>query len=310
MEAERGALAAGATGDLAQLRNLAELLPNIAQSPTLEQERRRLARKPRTFPYRLFTLTFSGGYLGIEQCVQVDAIRFAIDRLCADGVLNDEQHRWMRLALCQAICKASTTTGHFAQFMKVKEGNKVRFIAQRRRSVWQDWLSSISKFAPIGTKKWRSENRVFCTDSISLLDELWAAGKSPAVIYADPPYTADHYSRYYHLYETLLRYDYPCSYGVGRYRPDRFVSQFSIKTAVQMAIESLIERSARSGSRLILSYPENGLLQNSREIIMSALKKSFGMGDIVRTVDHFHSSLGGSKGVEKYPVKEVIYAAG
>ena len=29
----------------------------------------------------------------------------------------------------------------------------------------------------------------------------------PAIIYADPPYTDDQYSRFYHLYETALLYD-------------------------------------------------------------------------------------------------------
>ena len=86
------------------------------------------------------------------------------------------------------------------------------------------------KCPPIGSAGWRSRNRVFAQDANSLLAELCHLPDRPAVIYADPPYTDDQYSRYYHLYETLLYYDYPEALGTGRYRPDRFRSQYSLKT--------------------------------------------------------------------------------
>ena len=89
---------------------------------------------------------------------------------------------------------------------------------------------------------------------------LYKRNERPAIIYADPPYTSDHYSRYYHLYETLLLYDYPSSEATGRYRPDRFFSRYSIKTEVEAAMDRLIADCAKIGSRLVLSYPERGLL--------------------------------------------------
>ena len=68
--------------------------------------------------------------------------------------------------------------------------------------------------------------QIWCND----IQRICVDGRvRPAVVYADPPYTSDHYSRYCDLYETLILYDYPLSEATGRYRPDGFFSRFSIK---------------------------------------------------------------------------------
>lgn len=298
------------SGNLQQITSLESAMPNVATSRTLARERARLAKRPDEVPYRLFTITFSGGYLGLRQCIQVDAIRYAADRLKNMGKIDQDQHRWMCLALCQAVSKVSTTTGHFAQYMRVKDSTVKRFVAQRSRSVWREWLRAMFEFTPIGTPAWRSQNVVFREDAAQLLARLREQDARPAVVYADPPYTSDHYSRYYHLYETLLLYDYPPSEGAGRYRPDRFVSSYSIKTKVEQAMDGLISNCAKLGSRLVLSYPEKGLLPHACDAITSMIRKHFGGGGLVAQLDYHHSSLGGSKGHQKYQVKELIFAAG
>ncbi len=298
------------SSDAQQIALLEGLMPNVASNRSLKRERERLKRKPAEMPYRLFTITYSGGYLGLEQSIQVDAIRYAVDRLRDAGKLDEHQHRWMCLALCQAVSKVSTTTGHFAQYMRVNDGTVKRFVAQRSRSVWREWLRAIFEFTPLGTRTWRSCNHVFREDARQLLAKLAMRDERPAVIYADPPYTSDQYSRYYHLYDTLLLYDYPSSEGVGRYRPDRFVSTYSIKTKVEQTMDRLVADCAKLGCRLVLSYPERGLLPNARRTIGAMIRKHYGRGGLVASLDHYHSSLGGSKGHQKYKVKELIFAAG
>lgn len=298
-----------ATKGITKIASLLETQPNVGLSSKLENERRRLARRPHTFPYRLFSITFAAGYLGLSQCMQVDSIRYATDQLLEHGRISSDIHRWMTLALCQAVCKVSTTTGHFAQFIKIKEGNKQRFINQRNRSVWREWLNSLESFVPVGSKRWRSQNKTFQEDAIILLDELSHGSECPSIVYADPPYTDDQYSRYYHLYETLLLYDYPTTSGIGRYRPNRFSSRFSLKTEVSEAFEQLIQGCARLSANLVLSYPQNGLLNNAKEAIISMLKKHYSVVEIAKSIDHLHSSLGASKGKEKYSVTEIIFWA-
>lgn len=190
------------------------LAPNVAESRALEKEREILNHSPRKFPYRLFSITFSGAYFGLAQSIEIDSLKYAIDRMHDRRLIAVEQRRWMTLALCQAACKAANTTGHFAQFLKVKQSNVDRFIRQRRRSIWEEWQNAIRSFKPLGSGKWRRHNKTFRSDAIPLLQQLYREKQKPSVVYADPPYTYDHYSRFYHLYESLVRYDYPASAGI------------------------------------------------------------------------------------------------
>ena len=283
-----------------------EYLPNCARSEEFDRERELLNRNPFTFPYRLFSITFAGGYFSLQQCIEIDSLRYAADSLMQYGTISTEHHRWLILALCQALYKVSNSTGHFAQFLKVKERNVTRFVKQRNRSVWHEWKNALGTIEAVGTEEWRRYNYAIRSDAISLLKNLSTWKTKPAVIYADPPYTQDHYSRYYHVYETLILYDYPKATGVGRYRSDRFISSFSLRTKVSIEIDRLIEGCARLGAELILSYPENGLLKDTRQSILSSLKRYFPQRDSYE-FSHQHSSLGGSKGYEKRPVTEIIF---
>lgn len=297
------------SGTISKIHKLSSLIPNINNSHKLNVERIRLSKKSNTFPYRLFSITYAGGYIGLQQSLQVDSIRFALDKLLSEKLISLDQFRWMILALCQAICRASTTTGHFAQFIKINKNNKNRFLKNRNKSIWFLWLDSFGQLAPVGSSRWRSKNKVFNCDSLRLLKELKKEHEIPSIIYADPPYTSDQYSRYYHLYETLILYDYPSSSGEGRYRPDRFSSGFSLKTKVIQSFTDLIESSSKLSSQLVLSYPENGLLPNAKSTLLSIFNVYYDNVTVVHSVDHYHSTLGASKGPGKQPVKELVFWA-
>jgi adenine-specific DNA-methyltransferase len=165
--------------------------PNVAKSFRLTREREHLTRFTGMFPYRLFSITFSGGYFGLRQCIEIDSIRFAIDRLFRQKAIGQSEHRWMLLALCQAASKMANTTGHFAQYLKVKARNVDRFVRQRQRSAWSEWQDAIRSLHPLGSTSWRQRNCVFQFDALSLLGSLRSADTRPSVIYADPPYTAE-----------------------------------------------------------------------------------------------------------------------
>ena len=298
-----------ASGSVSRIRSLEQCMPNVAADDQLELERALLAKRPSTTPYRLFSITYSGGYFGLAQSIEIDSIRFAISQLLSNRSINDVGHRWLCLALCQAASKVATTTGHFAQHMRANDRNCRRYVAQRRRCVWLEWLRAVFENHPIGTTSWRAQNRVYRRDAASLLNDLQQHRPRPAVVYADPPYTRDQYSRYYHLYETLLHYDYPASHGSGRYRPDRFRSPYSIKTRVHAAIDDLIAACAALGSTLVLSYPERGVLPHSTEVIPDLMTRHYSGPPSVHSVAASHSSFGASKGRRSYSVQERIYVA-
>lgn len=298
-----------ASREVCQIRSLEHRMPNVAGDDALGLERAALARRPTTTPYRLFSVTYSGGYFGLAQSIEIDSIRFAVDQLLAGGSINAADHRWLCLALCQAASKVATTTGHFAQHMRPNAHNHARYVAQRRRRVWPLWLSALFENHPLGSTSWRAQNRVFRQDAGTLLHDLRRNNSRPTVVYADPPYTRDQYSRYYHVYETLLQYDYPASNGSGRYRPDRFRSPYSMKTRVRDAMEDLVSGCARLGSTLVLSYPERGMLPRSVEVIPDLMTRHYGHPPRIHSVAATHSSFGASKGRQNYSVQERIYVA-
>ena len=83
------------------------------------------------------------------------------------------------------------------------------------------------------------------------------------LVYFDPPYTADNYSRFYHVLEVIARYDYPRlqrdPHGKvvrGRYPilQSRFQSGFCRKTRVEDEFRRVIAATAGSRAGLIISY--------------------------------------------------------
>jgi adenine-specific DNA-methyltransferase len=289
-------------------RLLTKLVTACASEPNFRT--RRLHRQTSTpRPYRLFATTYAGGYVGIRQAIEIDSLRYAIDHLYREEVIDAEQHRWSLLALCKSVTKVSNTTGHFAQYLSIKERTFRRFLAKRRRNVFSEWASALAEMSPEGSAGWRLGNRTFRREAIDLLSDLPRSRARPSVIYADPPYTRDHYSRYYHLLDTLMLYDYPDPIGKGQYRPDRFASDFSTRTKVYAAFHQLISGAAKLGCDLIVNYPENGLLDEPRASLLRIMKQYFGRAEVALRIAHEHSSLGASKGSERSPVTELVFYA-
>lgn len=258
----------------------------------------------------LFRDRFAGSYFGLLQCIEIDALRSSIDSALADGKFDDDEHRWLVLALAVAINRCSNSTGHFAQPLTPKNSNIRRFGLQRQRSVKECFLSALETLEPVGNTDWRSRNIAMRGDAVKAVESFKDSNmEKPSVVYADPPYTSDQYSRYYHLYETLVLYDYPAAVGKGRYRIDRSVSDFCLTTRVSKAFDTLINNCADIGADLVLSYPTNGLLDNSREIIPQKIRERYGREPQVLEIEHQHSTMGASKGPGKKNVTEVIYRA-
>jgi adenine-specific DNA-methyltransferase len=131
----------------------------------------------------------------------------------------------------------------------------------------------------------------------------------PRVVYADPPYSAAQYSRYYHVLETLVLYDYPESSGAGRYRGDRHQTAFSKLGSVEGAFRDVIRSVAAMDAALVLSYPSNGLLYEVGADPVQLLQDHYKVIEVLSTGTARHSTLGGAPGRAKSCVEEVIYVA-
>jgi len=217
-------------------------------------------------PYMLFTSYFALIYFGLRQCVEIDSIRFAIDQ-CLSGDARD----FAIASLVAALSGIGTTyAGHFAQPpLRSKQLSNPRVLARvleaRARSVFHEFSVRFESLAE------ESERALFPVTTVSgpwraalnSTQDL-AAGKR-VVVYLDAPYGRDEYSRYYHILETAVLYDYPAVTGAGRL-PDkrsgeRFASPFATRrtTSVEAELVDIVSAILRRGWACVWSYSDAGV---------------------------------------------------
>lgn len=301
LKAERDALCGDVVGARSLLASARHVGNDASKAATAN-------RAKRTGAYSLTTLYFARGYFSTEQAVWLDAIRQAIDELYPASIPEMQQSCSARdTALAAWLTSASrvaNSPGHTAQFLSAANASsKARVLRAWSRSVPNEFRQSAGILGPIGTGEWRARNRLIHADATTHgpSDRHHYAD---AVLYADPPYTKDHYSRYYHVLETLFRYDYPDSHGQGRVRSDRHLSAFCYRSRVRAGFRALASKAALSGAPLLISYPEHGLLE--RDELLATLHP-FGEVRCAGTLEHVHSTMGASKGAAKVKVKECLY---
>lgn len=195
------------------------------------------------------TRYFGGLYFSFQQAAFID------------GILEEGEGEMYLAALLSTASEIVNSVGkQFAQPMRPRrkdgtiKSHLIRSMCRDRcrdaSSVFAGWLAcyrSITQDRP---------HRVVRGDYRQVLAEQ----RDVAVIYADPPYTRDHYSRFYHVLETLCLRDCPDVSRTfltgptsrGLYRTSRHQSPFCIKSQAPGAFEELFAGAKRLP--LLLSY--------------------------------------------------------
>jgi adenine-specific DNA methylase len=127
-----------------------------------------------------------------------------------------------------------------------------------------------------------------------------------AVVYVDPPYRREEYSRYYHLLETLTDYSYPSVVGKGRVpdksRGERFRSEFSTRNKMKMAqsLAVLISGVLERGWTCAWSYADSSDA-NIRDVLdLVAASQRTEMWSFAAPYDHHAHGGGRPKHVTEY----------
>lgn len=220
----------------------------------------------------LFLTYYANTYFGVKQCCQIDAIRQSIELIS-----DDRKKNVLLSALMSVMSMTASTTTHFAQYLKVKSMSTLKNLVEKRSyNIIEGMKSRLIEYRNAGLCSNRITNIQLncynldyevCLDSLVLDDHT--------LVYADPPYFKEHYSRYYHVLNTLCKYDYPSlalnpqthELSIGRYRKDRTASDFGKKAKALGAFERLINKCASSNSWLMISYSDNSIVP------ISALKE-------------------------------------
>ncbi|WP_454860107.1 DNA adenine methylase [Promicromonospora soli] len=288
------------SGDSSQLSAYMDKARHAGNSPEIRRAARAAAEASGVAHYRLAAFYFSAGFLSLSQAIDADALRAAID---AEKV--PEERDWLIGSWIAAISVVINSPGHTAQYLRPNtESARARLVRTWQRDLWSEFQESLETVDQVGTEHWRSQNGVYVSDALDLVSggSLMDIG----AVYADPPYTKDQYSRFYHVYETLYRYDYPDSNGAGRSRTDRFSTGFSLKTAVAASFHDLCRNVQRMDVPLVISYPSSGLLGDAGFSVAEIAGQYFS-GVEVLTFDANHSTMGASKGASKKRATENLY---
>ena len=210
--------------------------------------------------YDFFKKNYPDTYFSAKQCIEIDSIRYAIN------YITDMDIKSLYLvALMNAMCVCESTSGHFAQYLP---SDHPRLEKIKNKSIWNEFLKKCNDFKKIVFSKF--ENKCFNLNYEKLIelpefDEV-------DLVYIDPPYTGEQYSRFYHVLETICKYDNPELEFKGLYRTDRFTYPFSLRTKAFDEFDKLFSSLASKGKKIVLSYSTKGLI---KEYEMEYLLKKY-----------------------------------
>lgn len=272
--------------------------PFRAAAPLLAEdavERRREGK--RVGPECLASTYWTNVYFGVRQAVTIDAIRVAIDAIPATDPFRERKRTHYLSALLHAASLSTSGTSHFAQPRHLDKDSELLAVARRRRIDVRELFFEFSQeiAGVVARTAYLDGNHVLCSDWKALLEpshpsenegasngargpngasglsrERFDLPAQPDLIYLDPPYTADHYSRFYHVLEVLVHYDWPeldrhpdGTVFRGRYPAggSRFQSDFCVPRKVEDEFRRLIYAASATGAKLVVSYASpSGLL--------------------------------------------------
>ena len=226
--------------------------------------------------YNFFEKTYSNTYFSQTQCKYIDSIRFAIDK-----IENEYKKNLYLFALMCAMCKVQSTPGHFAQYMPK---DHPRIIPLQQMDIYKEFLLKCDNYSDLYLSN--KKNKSFCCDYRELLKT--DIGKIDT-IYLDSPYTQEQYSRFYHILETLVKYDSPTVNFKAKYRDGRFQSDFCYKSKVKQEFENIMSFCKEKQTNLVISYSNKGVLE-SEELEM--LCKEYFKKVVVKKINYKHSTQG------------------
>ncbi len=262
--------------------------------------------KHKQFPYTLFTLYYGNPYFSIQQCIEIDSIKYSIDKLLESAIINDEQHSIYLSFLIYCLNLIVISVGdHFAQPQKIKQVSENladprdninirerKKIIKKKRTIVKDlYLEKMFDYKN-NYKSGDIDNRAFNLDYKILLSSNKIKEYDIKTVYIDPPYTNAHYSRFYHIPETLVKYDYPEIKFMGRYRTDRYQSNFCIKSKAEDEFCNMIKLCKNNNLNAIISYSDTSQCILSIENIKNICNKYYNNSVKIENIAHMYRNFG------------------
>lgn len=190
-----------------------------------------------------FVRAYGGWYFSPWQALLLSSLRTVADP-------NAEWYDVAVAAVVQTASRCVAAPGHTAQPFKADTKAAPFLLEAWRRDVIA--LVTVCAASLSGRHGLRS-GIAFLGDANDVAISL----KENDVAFLDPPYSSVHYSRFYHVLESIARGHVGDVSGAGRYpAPEqRPTSNYSIPTKSELALKVLLERIADAGATAIITFP-------------------------------------------------------
>lgn len=253
----------------------------------------------------LISRYYGGVYFSYKQAVDIDIILEGIYRF----ISKENQDIFLAALLSTASDVVDTVGKHFAQPIKARDSKgKIKVTVYNKavkdktidvEALYKEWLTKY--------KNLEKGDLLHTTMQGDFEYCLKALPDNVKTVYADPPYTRDHYSRFYHVLETLTLRDTPKISTVtihgsthvsnGIYRENRHQSPFCIKSKAPVAFRKMFELTSAANRNLLLSYSPYDETKKSHprvvtmQQLISMAKEYFNKVEIVSAGNFKHNKL-------------------
>lgn len=229
------------------------------------------------------THAYGGYYYSPHQALQIDALRATVPRRTPNRDVA-------LAALIEAASACAAAPGHTAQPF----GNT----PTARKWIHEAWKRDVLKYTKnalinIAARHALRKGKARVGNANDVAKTL----RKGDLVFLDPPYSGVHYSRFYHVLETLARGRKVKVTGTGRYPPiaQRPPSRYSMRGKSKEALAELLSILGSKQVRVVLTFPAGRASNNlsGRSVTLLA-KKYFTVRRIVVTTRF--STLGGNGG--------------
>lgn len=189
---------------------------------------------------------YGGYYYSPSQALIFDCLRQTLP-------VEPAQRKIALAALVEATSRAAAAPGHTAQPFQPTDTSAKFIIEAWLRDPWGLVNNSVIEIA---NRYAKALGKGVIGDFTKALSHL----KPGDLVFADPPYSGVHYSRFYHVLETITRGNEFEPEGSGRYPAleDRPSSAFSKKSEALDAAKKLLSTCSNKNLNLILTFPTVG----------------------------------------------------
>ena len=235
-------------------------------------------------PSGFLSTAYAGSYFGLKQSLELEYVRSTLNSIFGREVVEDS---WLHAALLTALCHAASAAvfspgKHFAQPHRIRDGKNLEFhakraLADRSVDVLEEFVTAARE---IGARARRPDEghraAKMLVEGVSEQDlREWGV----QLVYADPPYTAQQYSRFYHLLDTIVSGTPVTLQKVrgevtrGLYPEGRYLSPYCSRVKAPDAIRDLAQKAADADAHLVFSYSgsRGETTGNARSVSLEAL---------------------------------------